>query len=117
MNRGDELAIRYANNRAELKGVNQELSHIPGEAFEIIHGEAESWREAMKDCEPGCCEPWPGWIGLLDDGDHYDADGSTDAYRIASLWTRRKEIGNDLGKIRRAIAAHGRKLIRMGGES
>lgn len=113
MNRGDELAIKYAENRAELKAVNDELAGIPAEAFEIIHGEAESWKECQKENSySGHCEPWPGWVGLLDEGDQYDEGAVGSVYLIARLWEKRKVLGNDLGKIRRAISAHGRKLIR-----
>jgi hypothetical protein len=114
MTKGDELAIKYAENRAELRVVNIVLANIPLEAFEIIHGEAESWKSFAKDMSgEGHSEPWPGWIGLLDEGDCYKEDNSGDVYQIAKLWEERKRLGYELGKIRRSVAAHGRALIRL----
>jgi hypothetical protein len=114
MNKGDALAIKYAENRAELRVVNIELANIPWEAFEILHEEAKNWKEFADDMSgEGHCEPWPGWVGLLDESDHYQEDESGDLYLIAKLWEERKRLGNELGNIRRSVAAHGRALIRL----
>ena len=120
----NQIAIEYAQNRAELKAVKAKIQNLLWPLDEngnlIFIGEDD---ETLKDkmdklftdwFDPGDYDyegpGWPegGWVTVVSESDIDDPD----VIRLAALWEQRKNILREAGKIKRAFWARGAKLLR-----
>jgi len=119
----DELVIAYAENRITMRGVKNEIhclmypTNDDGEYIfgipeeDTLQGKMTSVRNDFYDPGDEYCYPqWPdgGWTEVLNDYDIEDHE----MLLLGALWDRRKSLVAEIGNIRRAIAARGRKLIK-----
>lgn len=114
MNTCENLVMRYAENRGRLKKIKSQISNLAGteiddkyimEVFSEYH---EYWHEM-----DGCGEemryvngPWSGWVACMEGHENEDVQ------KLAVLFDKRSLIIQECGRIKTAIAARGRALLR-----
>ena len=119
MNKAEHLAIRYAGNAIDLREVNRKLKGLWEETYvsrhdgsagynlyELMANVRKRWLNAGDGQWP---EAWPGsWVQVAEEAEEDDQN----VFKYGRLLDQRKHLIAERGQIRRAIATHGRGLIR-----
>lgn len=129
MNKAEHLAIQYAANAKDLREVNRELralydSDLRDRDFCLDKADDADLSERMSELRreymcpegenPEYAVGWPGsWVEVVEIFDEQEDD----ILQCARLRDRKKELIVERGHLRRAIATHGRGLIRQAKEA
>jgi hypothetical protein len=108
----EQLAARYAENRARNRNVQKAISNIRSEYSIIDHierlekGDRElfDFSDAREEWYEDCTNHWCGWGEALK---HSETEFETCELVIASLYDQKVKLRGELGNIRRSICRIG----------
>ena len=111
MKTNEEILIAYAQNRIDNREVTRQISEAcelfwqaDTDIISVVNTLRLEYYDSV-DCEYNDQSGWSGWNEILQEEHKQIRD-------LGDLFDRKREIKNEAGKIKTAIAARGRKLLR-----
>lgn len=104
----EELLIRYAQNRMDLKAINDAINALPVDEYGSIFAYSKLFEHRQGFYEGEYSSHWPGWEAAVEHSD----ECTDDELKLAQYLDKRSVVNQECGKIRRAIYHAGAKLIR-----